>query len=114
MNFQAVALHQKESLVWICLSAFRICGPRDTTLSTTSGPIVASTLADPQCITEVVVTEDVVLTVFLGAAWNGRSVLTGFICTDASVWVFTGEVPVISDLVVGTPTSFSAARTAAG
>ena len=107
MNFQVVALHQKESLVWICFSAFRRCRPQDSTLSATSDPIVASTLADPQYITEVVVTEDVVLTVFLGAAWNGGSILTGSVCTGASVWFFTGEVLVISDLVVGTLSGFS-------
>ena len=60
-----------ESLVWICLSAFRRCGSRASTLSATSDPIVASTLANPQYMTEVVVTEDVVLTVFLGSASNG-------------------------------------------
>ena len=77
------------------------------TLSATSDPIVASTLADPQYITEVAVTGNVVLTVFLGAAWNKGSVLTGYVCTGASVWVFTGEALVISDLVVGTPSGFS-------
>ena len=34
---------------------------------------------------------DVVLTVFLCAAWNGGSVLTGYVCTNASIWVFAGE-----------------------
>ena len=68
---------------------------------------MASTLADPQYITKVVVTGDVVLMVFLGAAWIGGSVLTDYVCTGASVWVFTGEVLVISDLVVGTPAGFS-------
>ena len=79
----------------------------NSTLSAASDPIVASTLEDPQYITEAVVTEDVVLMVFLGAAWNGGSVLTGYMCTGALVWVFTGEVLVISDLLVGTPTGFS-------
>ena len=45
--------------------------------------------------------------VFLGAAWNGGSVLTDYMCTGASVWVLTGEVPVINYLLVGTPTIFS-------
>ena len=36
-----------------------------STLSAASDPIVASTLADPPYITEVVVTEDVELTMFL-------------------------------------------------
>ena len=44
---------------------------------------------------------------FLGAAWNRGSVLTGCVCAGASVWVFTEEVLVIGDLVVGTPTGFS-------
>ena len=68
---------------------------------------MASTLEDPQYITKVVVTGDVVLTMFKGEAWNGGSVLTGYVCTGTSVWVFTGEVLVISDLVVGTPAGFS-------
>ena len=45
--------------------------------------------------------------VFLGAAWNGGSVLTDYMCAGASVWVLTGEVPVINSLLVGTPTNFS-------
>ena len=38
---------------------------------------------------------------FLGAGLDRGSVLTGYVCTSASVSVFTGEVFVISDLVVG-------------
>ena len=45
----------------------------NSTMSAASDPIVASTLADPPHITKVVVTGDVELTVFLGAAWNGGS-----------------------------------------
>ena len=83
-------------------------------MSAASDPIVASTLADPPYIIEVVMTEDVELTVFLDATWNGGSVLTGYVCTGASVWVFTGEVLVISDLVAGHAYWFQcAARTAA-
>ena len=83
-------------------------------MSAASDPIVASTLADPPYITEVAMTEDVELTVFLDATWNGRSVVTGYVCTSASVWVFTGEVLVISDLVAGHAYWFQwAARTAA-
>ena len=83
-------------------------------MSAASDPFVASTLADPPYITEVVMTEDVELTVFLDATWNGRSVVTGYVCTGASVWVFTGEVLVISDLVAGHAYWFQcAARTAA-
>ena len=52
---------------------------------------------------------------FLGGAWNGGSVVTGYVCTGASVWVFTGEVLVISYLVAGHAYWFQcAARTAAG
>ena len=41
--------------------------------------------------------------------------MTGFVCTGASIWVFTGEVLVISDLVAGHAYWFQcAARTAAG
>ena len=54
---------------------------------------------------------DVELTVFLGAAWIGRSVVAIYACTGASVLVFTREVLVISDLVAGHQ---CAARTAAG
>ena len=92
----------------------------DSTLSATSDPIVAFTLADPPYITEIVVTEiavtgDVELTVFLDVAWNGGSVVTGYVCTGASVWVFTGEVLLISDLDAGHAYWFQcAARTAAG
>ena len=83
-------------------------------MSAASDPIVASTLADPPYITEVVVTGDVELTVFLGAAWNGGSIVTGYVCTGASVWVFTGEVLMISDRVAGHAYWFQcAARTAA-
>ena len=90
----------------------KACNDADnSTLSAASDPIVASTLANPPYITKVVVTRDVVLTVFLSAAWNGGSVVTGYVCTGASVWVFTGKVLVISDLVagyaLGTPTGFS-------
>ena len=86
----------------------------NSTISAPSDPIVASTLADPPHITEVVVTEDVKLTVFLNA-WSGGSVVTGYVCTGASIWVFTGEVLVISDLVAGHAYWFQcAARTAAG
>ena len=52
-------------------------------------PIVASALADPPYITEVVVTGDVELTVFLDAAWTEGSVVTGHVCTGASVSVLT-------------------------
>ena len=38
-----------------------------------------STWATLPCSTEFVVTEDVELTVFLGAAWNGGSVVTGYV-----------------------------------
>ena len=68
----------------------------NSTLSAASDPIVASTLADPPYITEVVVTGDVELTMFLDAAWNGGSVVTGYVCAGASVLVFTREVLVIS------------------
>ena len=57
----------------------------NSTLSAASDPIVASTLADPPYITQVVVPGDVELTVFLSAAWNGGSVVTGYVCTGASV-----------------------------
>ena len=87
---------------------------RNSTMSAASDPIVASTLANPPYITEVVMSEDVELTVFLDATWNGRSVVTGYVCTGASVWVFTGEVLVISDLVAGHAYWFQcAARSAA-
>ena len=87
----------------------------NSTLRAASDPIVASTLADPPYITEVVVTGDVVLMVFLGAAWNGGSVVTGYVCTGTLGWVFTGEVLVISDLVAGHASWFQcAARTAEG
>ena len=42
----------------------------DSTLSATSDPILASTLADPPYITEVAVTGNVELTVFLDVARN--------------------------------------------
>ena len=55
------------------------------------------------------------LTVFLGAAWIGRSVVASYVCTGASVLVFTREVLVMSDLDAGHAYWFQcAARTAAG
>ena len=57
----------------------------NSTPTAASDPIVASTLADSPYITEGVVTGDVDLTVFLGAAWNGGSVVTGYVCTGAAV-----------------------------
>ena len=38
---------------------------------------------------------------FLDAAWNRGFVVTGYVSTGASIWVFTGKVLVISDLVAG-------------
>ena len=61
----------------------------DSTLSAISDPIVAFTLSDPPYITKVVVTGDMEFTVFLDAAWNRRFVVTGYVSTGASVWVFT-------------------------
>ena len=51
----------------------------NSTLSAASDPIVASTLANRPYITKVVVTRYVELTVFLSAAWNGGSVVTGYV-----------------------------------
>ena len=86
----------------------------NSTLSAASDPIVASTLANPPYITKVVVTRDVELTVFL-SVWNGGSVVTGYVYTGASIWVFTGEVHVISHLVAEHAYWFQCAgRTAAG
>ena len=56
------------------------------------------TLAHPPYITKVVVMEDVELSVFLGVIWNRGFVVTGYVSTGASVWVFTGKVLVISNL----------------
>ena len=107
--------HDSLLTMWVTYTARgKACNDvGDSTLSATSDPIVASTLADPPYITEVVVTGDVELTVFLDAAWNGGSVVTGHVCTGASVWVFTGEVLVISELVARHAYWFQcAARTA--
>ena len=51
----------------------------NSTLSAASDPIVASTLANPPYITKVVVTRDVELMVFLSAALNGKSIVTGYV-----------------------------------
>ena len=61
----------------------------NSTLSATSNPTVAFTLADPPYITKVVVSGDVELTVFLDTAWNRGFVVTGYVSTGALVWVFT-------------------------
>ena len=51
----------------------------NSTLSAASDPIVASTLGNPPYITKVEVTRDVERAVFLGAAWNGGSGMTGYV-----------------------------------
>ena len=67
------------------------------------------TLADPPYITQVVVTGDMELTVFLVAAWK-KVCMTGCVSTGASVWAFTGKVLMISDLVAGHAYWFSVCR----
>ena len=69
---------------------YKACNDVDnSTLSATSDPIVASTLANPPYITKVVITR----------RCGAHGVLKRGLERRASVQVFTGEMLVISDLV---------------
>ena len=59
-----------------CKACNDVC---NSILSAASDPILASTWANLPYFTEVEVTEDVELTLFLGAASNGGSVVTGYV-----------------------------------
>ena len=85
----------------------------DLSVSATPDPILASTLAESSVHYRGCSDGGCRAHSVLGCGLERRTVVTGYVCTGASVSVFTGEVFLIGHLVAGHAYSFQCAALAA-